>query len=95
MATDTAPDEKVHTHEEKIERLEHTIDYLKKAIEDLQRSQDEQMQHFEGRFQKLEGMQSCSTLAKQPKEFRGTNSNFKVRLCRTMRNYMYVAVDYQ
>ena len=71
MATDTAPDEKVHTHEEKIERLEHTIDYLKKAIEDLQRSQDEQMQHFEGRFQKLEGMQSCSTLAKQPKEFRG------------------------
>lgn len=72
MATDTPPDEKVHTHEEKIERLEHTIDYLKKAIEDLQRSQDEQMQHFEGRFQKLEGTQSCSTSTKQPKEFRGT-----------------------
>lgn len=71
MATDTAPDEKVHIHEEKIERLEHTIDSLKKAIEDLQRSQDEKLQHFEGRFQRLEGMHTGSTSMKQSKEIRG------------------------
>lgn len=74
METDTTPDEKVHTYEEKIERLELTVDNLKKAIQDLQRSQDEHLQHFEGRFQKLEGMHSCSTSTKQSKEIRGKNT---------------------